>query len=318
MRRLAAVMAVAVLAAGCSGPHAPLTFGGKAVPVNVSFGKPAANDPRAPAVPFALGPVPGGLGVVPVASLRVGNVYPDPLPIDGPDAPPCPTADPRDVRAQPRLAAGRDLSGAPADGRLLYRIDGAFDNSGHGPEAFRGTIARTVKVTAHNPDGSIDFAVTTDALGVTSTAAYAGRQANGNVPGQVGLASVKATGKGIDAQPSFSAVKPVTLMQLQPTPGLTWTDSTVDPLTGTTYAVNGKVLAKDRVDACGVFVDAWKVALSQDVETPFQQIHSEITDWFATQYGGLIVQELVSWHGTAGIDDVQGQYTATVDKDPGA
>jgi hypothetical protein len=314
MRRLTIVLMALTTTAACAGPKPALSFGGKAVPVNVSFGKPGPDDPRAPTVPFVLGPVLGGAGVVPVASpphKGRAALTPDPLPLAPVET--CPAADPTDVNAQPRTEAGRDLGPAPNAQTIGYRVDGRFLGT-----AFSGVIERGIVHPTTAANGNTAFSVESTALGVKTTADYAGTQPAGQVPGSVGLSGITADGRGIDARPSFHAPKPVTLMPLPATLAATWNDATVDPLTATTYKVSGTVVGKSRVDACGQFVDAWQVTISQDVDTPFQQIHSEITDWIATQYGGLIVKESVSWSGLAGTQQVAGDYTATVDKDPGA
>ncbi|MDQ1445005.1 MAG: hypothetical protein QOI20_1469, partial [Acidimicrobiaceae bacterium] len=310
---LAALSLVAAATSACGGPKPSLSFGGKSVPVNVSFGKPSPDDPRAPDVPFVLAPVLGGVGVVPVAEpVRKRNgtapVFEDPLPVPQPVVA-CPVDD---QVTPPKLEATRTLGGAPPAGDYTYRIDGVVEG-----KSVVGSFSRRVQDSSATPDGQVMFKLVSDVLGVKTTATYQSSPTNGRVPGSVGLKAVSATGRGIDAQPSFNAPKPVTLLSLDATVGATWTDTTVDPLSATTFTVNGKVLAKSKVWACTGHIDAWQVVISQDVDTPLQQVHSEITDWIATQYGGLIVQESVVWHGKAGADDVAGQYTATINQVPG-
>jgi hypothetical protein len=309
-------LALSLVLSACGGPKPSLTFGGKAVPVNVSFGKPGADGPKQA---YVLAPVPAGLGVVPVA----GKVFRPTLPTSLPDTPPpaaCPPANPADVEDQPKAEAGRDFAGPPKAGALPFSVKGKYVSAANTVN-FDGFMTRVVLDPAVDANGRITFAVRSLALDVDTTATYVSTQANASsvveVPGEIGLKSVTAKGKGIDGTPSFSAPDPVTLMRMRPNPGVTWNDGTVDPLTGTTFRVAGTVAGKDRVDACGQFVDAWRVALSQDVTTPLEQIHSEITYWFATQYGGLVVKEAVSWSGMAGLTKVSGDYVATVMKDPG-
>lgn len=316
-RVLPVVLALALVAGGCGGPQPKLTFGGKAVPVNVSFGKPGEDDPRSNQ-PFVLAPVLGGVGVIPVAEERPTTKITQPAP--PPPPPPlvfCPQADPTDPADLPKAEAGRDFAGAPKLGLLPTRIEGKYTVNDK-VEQFKETIQRFVFSSNTEANGTIRFGVFTQARGVSATSSYVSTQAADRVPGSFGLDSIQTEGRGIDGRPSFRSPKPLTLMQMRPTPGLTWTDATTDPLSGAAFTVSGKVIGKSRIDACGQLVDAWQVALTQTVVTPLQRIDSEITYWVATQYGGLIVQESVSWRGTAGTDTVSGDYVATVNKDPGA
>jgi len=312
VRRRAAVVALALacslVGAACGGPEQKVSFGGKAVAVNVSFGNPAPDDPRAPKKPFVLGPVLGGVGVVPVEAPRTrrpsgGGPLPPP-----PPPPECPAAD---IVKPPVDEATRHLGPAPGAGDLSYRIDGRVDGA-----EVKGEFTRTVSDVVSDANG-VRFKVSSDVLGVTSTHSFVSQPARDRVPGSVGLAAVSAEGRGIDNRPSFTSPKPLILLPLDATVGQQWADAATDPLTATTYTVAGTVIGKSRVWACGENVDAWQVKITQRVVTPFQTVESDITDWIATQYGGLIVQETVSWTGSAGGVEVRGEYTATINEVPG-
>jgi hypothetical protein len=316
MRRAVLLLLVFATAA-CGGPKPTLTYGGKAVPVNVSFGKPGEDGPKQQ---YVLAPVPAGLGVVPVGEKVFRPTLPPAFP-EPPPAPACPTANPADVASQPKAEAGRDLAGAPKAGVLPFHIKGSFTVGGD-KVPFEGVLPREVLDPAVDSAGRVSFSVRSKAFEIESTWTYVNTQANASqvveVPGEIGLKSVVAKGGGIDGRPSFTAADPVTLMRMRPNPGVQWADAVADPLTATTVRVTGQVAGKDRVDACGVFVDAWRAVLSQDVTTPLERVHSEITYWFATQYGGLIVKEAVSWSGMAGTTPISGDYVTSVMKDPGA
>jgi hypothetical protein len=323
-RLSALALSLALVAGACAGPKPSVSFGGKAVPVDVAFGKPGPDEPGAPQGPVVLAPVPGGMGVIVVPADEATTSVPPP-----PHAPPtpafCPTADPTSLASQPKTEAGRDLGGPPKPQVLAYRIRGKVDIPTL-KTAYDAFIFRVVSDASTASDGTIHYSVKTLSPNVTSTATYVGTQAQVTqggveVPGSVALQSVKANTTTLDYTPSFNGSKAVTLLSMRPTPAKTWNDTTFDPLTQTAFKVSGTVVGKDRVDACGQFVDAWQAQISQDVDTPTQRIHADITDWFATQYGGLIVKESVSWSGTAGTagsDRVSGNYVATVTKDPGA
>jgi len=323
-RALALGLAAAVAAGGtaCAGPKPSVSFGGKAVPVNVAFGRPGPDDPRAPTASAVLTPVPGGMGVIPVAADQAAR-YPGPTP---PAAlrvvtSACPTANPADVNAQPKTEAGRDLGGPPKNGVVAFKATGKYQ-VGTKSESYDAFIFRQVIDATTASDGTIHYKVATISPGAVSTASYVGTQASNTqggveVPGSVALQSIDAVGSGIDTRPSFNAPKPVTLMPLRPTPGQTFSDATFDPLTGTAYSVNGTVVGKDRVDACGQFVDAWKVQISQNVDTPNELVHAETTYWFATQYGGLVVKQAESDTGSTQGVSFSADFVLTATKDPG-
>lgn len=309
MRRAALGLLVAVLGAGCGGPEATVSFGGKAVAVNVSFGNPSPEDPRAPKKPIVLAPVMGGVGVVPVEAPKKPRTGGGPLPPPPPPVVECPAVD---LVRPPVDEAPRFLDGAPPARALSYRIDGRV-----GGQAVKGAFTRVVRDVERSADGSVRFVIESTVLDVKTTQRFASRPAFDRVPGAVGLAAVEAEGRGIENRPSFqSGAKPLTLMQLDATVGAQWADAVTDPLSATTYTVAGTVIGKGRVWACGENIDAWQVKLTQRVVTPFQAIDSEITNWVATQYGGLIVQETVSWTGNAGPLEVKGEYTATINEVP--
>lgn len=310
MRRLALVL-LAVSTAACGGPQPELSFGGKSVPVNVSFGKPVADEPRVADTPFVLAPVLGGVGVVPVAPSKPKRAaVTDELPPLAPST----GCGPEDARITPEAEAGRSLSETPVPaGDHSFRVEAKVDG-----KEYAGDFTRTVSDLGPSAGGAIRaFSVRTTALGVTQEWVYETRPMLDRVPGMVGLRSVSATGRGIDGNPSFSGAKAVTLLPLDASAAATFEDATTDPRTATTFKVSGRVVGTDQVWACGANVDAWQVAITQEVVTPLQRIRSEITYWIATQYGGLVVQESVAWKGMAGLTPVDGYYKATINKVPG-
>jgi hypothetical protein len=308
MRRGA--VALLLMASACGGPQPELSFGGKAVPVNVSFGKPAADDPRAE-TPFVLAPVLGGVGVVPVAEPKPRRV---PRVDDLPPLAPSTGCGPEDARITPAAEATPELSeGEVPGGDYPYRLEAKVDG-----KEYSGDFVRTVEDFGTRLDGTRAFTVRTTALGVEQEWVYETRPTLDRVPGMVGLRSVSTSGQGVDGRPSFEGAKAITLLPLDAAAAATFEDATTDPRTATTFKVSGRVVGKDQVWACGANIDAWQVAIIQDVVTPLQRISAEITYWIATQYGGMVVQESVAWRGMAGITEVEGYYTATINKVPGS
>lgn len=323
--RALAIAALALAVAGaCTGPEPRLSFGGKAVAVNVAFGNPDPDDPRAPEEPTELRPVGGGVGVVPVlpSSRRAESAERPPEPSAPPATTTTTAARPLTVACPPQdpflfpAEATRQVDAPAPEGTYPFRVTGS-STVGEEEEPLGGTIEKVVEHAEAHDDGSLSFEVVTTLADVTTRESWVVQPAADRVAGHVGLAAVEAQGRGIDQTPSFTALKPVKLLQLKPEPGLAWQDATSDPLTGTVFSYDAEVVGKGRINACGAPIDAWEVKATQRVVTPNQDVTSTRTTWFATQYGGLIVQEAVTWSGRAGVEDVSGEYTATINQVPG-
>ena len=60
------------------------------------------------------------------------------------------------------------------------------------------------------------------------------------------------------------------------------------------------------------------MSASQTIITPSENVTSSVNRWIATQYGGLVVKEEVSYTGTKNGQPIQGRYVSTIARDPGA
>src|SRR5205823_3894165 len=132
-RALSTALAVlAVVPAACAGPKPKLDFGGKAVPINVAFGKPKDGEPGSVAGPSTVEVVPGAIGVVPVprpaVSRPAGSAAPPttatpPTTVDfgsaAPPSDPCPEAGPF---AFPRADADTQVRAVAPEGDYPFRV----------------------------------------------------------------------------------------------------------------------------------------------------------------------------------------------------
>lgn len=329
MRRpgVATLCLLALSAAGCAGPAARVDYGGKAVPINVAFGK-----PKAPLMvagpPAVLQPGPGGIGVVPagppaaaVPAPSVPSTTParqerPPQPVTAaPDA--CPRQDPLAV---PRNEATNLVDGPVPEGSFPYRISGSFTVNGK-KTPYEAVLVQQVQRLPQDAAGRRRFATSFTLLGLRYTVTYAitvpVEGPAQTVPGEIALASVvqdSSDGSGA----SFRPAEPLRLLQLRAERGVSWTEASNDPLSATSATVAGQIVDKNRVNACGQPVEAWKASVTQRTISAGQDITATRTLSFATGLGGLLVAEQVSYAGTAGGDKVSGESTMTINVDPGA
>lgn len=304
----------AVSATGCSGPQQRLDFGGKAVPINVAFGKPPTDRKATPVPGTVLQPVPGGIGVVPFApgTVPAGSGGSVPVPSAGAALDPCPAQDPFKF---PRREATNVVEQDVPEGQFPFRISGSYTQNGKKTQ-YSQTVYETVKRLASDPAGRKRFSVHDSLLGIAYTATYVVTPPpDPNVAGEIGLESMVEQG-GDNA--SFTPAKPLRLLQTRAEKGVTWTDATSDPLSATSATVSGVITDKARINACGQPVEAWKAQVSQRLISQNQDITSTRTLYFGTGYGGLLVGEHNSYSGTARGDTVSGESTTLINVDPGA
>ena len=323
-RSIAIAFASLFVVAACAGPEPRVDFAGKAVPINVAFGKPGPKDPGAPPPTADLVPVPAGVGVVPVV-VRVVDVVQERTTTTRKAAPaPCPDRGPLTFSSEEAPEIVRTL--AP-EGTYPFRINGYAVESGKRTD-LAGTVDVKVGAARSEGEGRSSFTLTYAAGGATSAVAYA-VTAPASIPGtpnnagadtgSIALRSITSSGNGTSPA-SFSPPKPLRLIPLRPARGATFRDATNDPTSGSTATVEGLVVDKlDDVNACGTPVQAWKVQITQRMVTPFQDITSEQSIWFATQYGGLPVKQVVKYNGAVGPSrqtPVSGETVFEISEDP--
>lgn len=331
-----AVAVAMVVATACGGPPQQLHFGGKAVPINVAFGGPALGDPRLSTGPTIDVAAPAGLGVVPVPTsspARQGatattapraGAPASTQPLPGAARPqPTPCAD-RDPLVFPRTEADNQVRTDAPRGTFVYRLTGATSGpTGTGP--FRAEVAHQIAPIGIAADGTRTFSDTFTSDRVKSVATYKARASDGVAVagqgvdnGEVELVSLTSTPEGgttSSLAPSGSGLR---FLQLRASDGVAWRDSAVDAASSSTATIDAKIVSRAVINACGQPVAAWQVAATQTTVTPSENITATVTRWIATQYGGIVVQEEVSYRGTKNGVAVEGRYLSTISRDPGA
>lgn len=315
---LCALIVLALAATSCAGPKQRLDYGGKAVPINVAFGKPPAAKGATPVPGTVLQPVPSGVGVIPIVPGGVSGAGVPPTSSPAPmltSVPvPCPPQDPFKF---PRHEATNVVTNEVPQGQFPYRVSGFYTDNGK-RTSYSQTVFQTVKRLDPDAAGRKRFSVRYSLLGVAYTLVYVVTPPpDPTIPGEVGLESIVQNGvKGDGA--SFMPAKPLRLLQLRAEKGVTWRDATTDPLSASSATVDGRIAEKSRINACGQPVEAWKSQVTQRVITPGQDVTATRIMFFGTGYGGLLLGEHVSYSGMAGGNTVSGESSTFVNVDPGS
>ena len=310
--------AAALLAAGCAGPQAHVTFGGKNEPLDVAFGRPAIVKASAP-----LAPVPSGLGVLPVTQPGAGHTRVIIRYVNGPSSrvhlpppPPPPACPPTSPFSVPAAVAGDSVGGTVPNGTFPYRFSGRAIE-GKTARDFSGIAPHVVSGAAIG-NGSYKFSVGVTMLGATTTYSYLvvpGVSAVESVPGAIELAQVSGKG-GFGYDASFHPDKPLQVFVQPAYTGEAWKDAETDATSGSVATIDGTIVGKDRVAACGTALDAWETTAVMTVTSPNETIRTTVSTWWATQFGGLPIQETQSYTGKAGGQPVKGTITSFIAVDP--
>ena len=315
--------ALLVLTTACAGPDRPLSVDFKEVPSNVVRG--AQTSPT----PAPTGPPLPTVVVLPPPSVVTLPPPPFELPVDRPAAPPaplptavpCPTANPLEA---PAVEAPSRITARPAAAQYLFRNAGSFEVSG--ADARRGTFPalslRTVSGALEAENGSGFLFTVQEVLGdVTTTTTYlvAVTQPLPTDPAP-GLYVYDVTSRGSDGQESvFTPVPSLQLAGFPLVPGAVVEARGADATTQTVMTWTSTVTGKARVDACGTPLDSWVLDLSDGrLVSPTQDLTFDATYSVGTQYGGIVLRDVVAFAGTDGDAGVSRSNTATIRSEPRA
>lgn len=309
MKRAAFSALLAVTLAACAGPRSPLEVGMKEYPTEVLLGA----QRTAVLPPPSLGPVVGFPGFVQPPPPR------DSLP-ERP-APDCPDADPLD---SPRLPATNRASRPPVVASYTFRNQGAFTIEG--PNARQGRYPATTTRSIQNVQQSINeftFEVA-ETLGDTTTTTIYRVVPETVVPPAIanppdsGIFIIRVVSERPGEDPEFFAPTPgILILPFPAEPGLQWDARGIDPLTQTVMQFHGNVTGTTRVDACGVFLQAWNVVLTQGfISGPTKELTFKATYAIGTQFGGFSLYDNVEMSGVDGDDTLRSANLAVISSEP--
>ncbi|HVE92499.1 MAG TPA: hypothetical protein VNE62_09415 [Actinomycetota bacterium] len=319
-RLLALAAAGALLASGCA--KSDFRVGTREFAQDIILGDQSKSPAPAP-VPGS-NPVPVGfpsfLQPVPPRVLTPGAlpVATRPPKLRGP----CPAADPNDAAL---LAAGNRSPLPPKAGSYTFRnAPGGFTQTGAARTALPELSRRTVSDIRQGGQ-SFEYDVAETLGDATTTNRFEVRN-DGPTP-ERGLYLVRTT-SGRDV---FQPRPRILIMPFPPpefgtnledeaaqTAGPTFRSAGTDPEHQVTMALEGRLNPeKDRVDACGEWVDAINVVITSGrIVAPGKDVTFKGRYGVATQYGGLIVRDEIEQSGTEGLTPVSRKNTATIAEVP--
>lgn len=326
-RRLATAALVCVSLAACAGPRDPLAVGVREVASDILLGGggPPQEIPAAPIPPTTIAVT------LPIAP------PPPPPPPRPPVRSPAPTTEPSepeacpeaDLLSAPTLEAPADFAVLPAVQELTYRNDGAFEIGGANAQigVFTGDSRRAI-TAVEETDTGFRYLVEAELGGTLTQTVY--EVVNlGSADDVIGsLGRDEDIGRGIfivqvtstDAEGAVSQFNPEPAIQILPFPAIpstTFQSAGTDVFTLTTMSFDGVVVGKQRVDACGEFVDAIRVELTNGrVVGPGTTVEFTAVHDLATQFGGLSVHDTVAVNGSEGGIPVDRRNDATVNTVP--
>ncbi len=279
VRHFLAFAAAASMTAACAGPVTPLDVGMRERSVDIVLGDQNPEGP--PGRPTASNPFPGSTApgfVTPAAQL--GRVPGRPAHGGGSLAPAaCAPTNPFEFPE----AAGILVHDAPAAGSYRYRrqaslrvADSADGVAAAPPMSLPPEVLRIVELLESPVDGSTRYNVTQSEGAVRTTTTY--RVSRGYVAGGLFLEQIVVSDAALPAPlvpagqsaagvESFVPLPPVKLMDLPAGPqDVAQQGGGVDPLTGAALTLRYRTVARERVDACGVALEGWRVELSGNYE----------------------------------------------------
>lgn len=91
---------------------------------------------------------------------------------------------------------------------------------------------------------------------------------------------------------TFEPSPPVLILPLDVVVPSTFSAVGVDPTSGSSLAINGQIVGRERVDACGEIIDGWKVSSTQSFTSATGDSSVLTTTYHVgTQLGGLVILE---------------------------
>lgn len=308
---LVVLLAVLAVSATACGPDIPIEVGIRDYSTDIVYG--AQRQPTAlpPPVPAA-NPSPGfpGFIVPPPPASAVTSLPPPPLPTLPPAVVACPVDDPFDFPAEP---ATRTIVASPTAGVYTFRQGGTFVVGDQPPRPLPAESLRQIRDVVADPEsGDLTYDVVIESLGDTTTSSYAVRQTTGD-PSLDGVFLTRVVTRRADGSADeFTPVSGARIIALPAGPSVSWNDAAIDPLRGSSLVVQGTVVDKGRVNACGTVLDAWTVEVTGRLLGPDKDLLVTATYQVGTQFGGFVLADQVTITGTDGGVQVELQSTATV------
>jgi hypothetical protein len=331
---------VALLASACSTPSS-LNVGMRQYPTDLELI--VMRSTPAPPVPLAIQiamPVQLPRPIVHRAAPPLAPPEPRPVAVA------CPTADPLSA---PRIVAPDRIRVPPVEATYQFRNTGSYTVDGV-ETAHVTSVMRTVS-NVQSSGEFFTYDVGTAKGNTTTTMSYlvipesstpgAGTsvvdegtvnglgigRVNRSIPGQAGLHLQRIT--TVEPDGTVGVMRPEPPLLLLPFPvilGVEWDTQGTDQASGTTIEFHaqvgrrneeGSVAPKVRVDACGEFLDAWMVEISDGSAIGVStDLTFSATLAIGTQFGGLVLEDAVEYGGALNGLTVSSSNRAVIKSEP--
>ncbi len=333
---LTLLLTMLLLGSACAGPRTPVAVGVKEFPSDVLLGIQSSDFED-----------PGALVTEPNPVVRVVRRVQQPVQPPPPPPPPpvihdCPSADPLSA---PREVASNRASQPPVEESYAFRTSG-HTSSGDDVELFPEEVTRTVQnVEPPDDDGVYSFEVVEQMDSRTTTTSYSVIP-NHDVADLQGIYLTRTEVTEGDDTSAFNWNPPVKMMPFPAESGAEWSVASTasngqtvlsfDAMIGESTEEDTGPIPDDplgeedgddeptvenhkvRVDACGVFIDAWNIQIFNGrLVSPTNDISFEESHAFATQFGGLSVKETRLAEGVVDGAEVETQRESIINTEPG-
>jgi hypothetical protein len=258
---------------------------------------------------------------IPAASIRptfpsfIQPPSPPPRPGFTPPPPkePCPAAA---VDAFPVVEASPRVRHAPAPATYVFRQSGEVTI---GTETFEvpPVSFREIADVVEHEDGTITFDVIEDQLVLKTTTSYLIDQTSndsafdGIFITQVVTAPTKGEVEQFTPQPAIRILPLPVQVSAEP-----FVSAGTDALRGMSMSLEGTVVERGRVDACGTVLDAWKVHATIAVTSATMAQTYESTFDMGTQFGGIVLSDHLVLSGLQSATAVSRDTTAIITQSP--
>lgn len=310
------VVSALLLVTACGAPDKPLKLGFKEVPSDVLLGAQTSPTPVRPVGPVSTVPLPPPPSVVSLppppfeVPTQTGR---DPVPPPTlPSAPSCPADNPL---AAPKLEAPSSIGKPPVAGAYLFDNLGTFTVSGANARSgvFPPRSLRVIGNVMGQP-GAFTYDVA-ERVGDTTITTTFGVKAQAALPGEEpGVFILRMTFQRADGRTSdFTPTPPLKLAALPLVRGAMTQQRGVDAQTQSVMTFRSTVEGKARVFACGEPLDSWTVHLEEGTFlSTTQDLEFDSTYQLGTQFGGIVLRDLVVFRGQDGESTVQRSNRATI------
>jgi hypothetical protein len=196
-------------------------------------------------------------------------------------------------RSGTRTINGQVIPVAGFERRVLRRVQD--DNGAFSPTATQPKMAYTFETIRPIDGGAFEvtqYRVNTAPVSTTTASDHTGGPTSPDPEAGVVMKRVDIVRADGTTTPSFEPVRGLLLLPLPVTPGASFSSTATDARNERVFTIEGRIVGRGRVDACGDIIDGWRVEATMTQRS--LQRGEEVVKYnylVATQYGGVMIAE---------------------------